>query len=295
MSGVTINTGGGGLVIGSGTATGAGSVTIVGNTAEQTETRRMAAGDLAALIGALGGVKAALIGGGVPDAAALATRVVELESRVLKGDGVVDVGDVRHVLGRLRAATVALPPVAEAIAQASAPVRRGKPYDVFVSYKREDRTRITPHLDALRALAVDVWIDDHLKAGDAFTQVICEEIDVCRAQLVFWSPASASSDWVRGEAEFGRRRSVLVPVMLEACTLAPPFNMVHAEDFTGWRGDMGADAWQRLMQAIGPLIGRPALDTLSRALSAKDSAAINAWVAAHPEDAYAIRARQARV
>jgi hypothetical protein len=293
MSGIVVNTGGGGLVIGGlgGMATGAGSVTVLGNTGTEPP-RTLDTAAFGAFLAALGSLKSALIVNGVRDGQILASAVTELESRAIQRGGAIDPGDVRRVLGAVRYAAVEAPPVLEALAAASAPVRSARPSDVFISYKREERARATPFLEAFRKLAVSVWIDDLIAAGQSFTTVICEEIEVCRAQVVLWSAASVSSDWVCGEAQFGHRRGVLVPVALDDCPIRPPFNMIHAEPMIGWAGDLADSSWCNVIDVIGPKLGRPDLGDLSRALGQRDAGALTRWIDGHPADPFVTRGRQ---
>lgn len=161
------------------------------------------------------------------------------------------------------------------------------PVDVFVSYKREERARVTPMVRALEALCIDVWFDALLQPGEAFTGQICGELDRCAVQLVCWSPDAAASPWVSGEAELGRTRGVLVPVLLAPCRLPPPFNMVHTEDLSAWRGAAGDPAWQKVLAAIGARLQRPGLPALAVALEAGDANALARWRQSHGDDRYA--------
>src|SRR5262245_29276700 len=99
--------------------------------------------------------------------------------------------------------------------------------DVFISYSQAERERILPIADNLRALKIEVWFDEQLVPGTSFTLEISTITLQCKAQLVCWSLASVNSDWVRGEAEIGRQRGVLVAAMIEPCQPPPPFNMLH--------------------------------------------------------------------
>lgn len=128
--------------------------------------------------------------------------------------------------------------------------------DVFISYKQEERERMRPIANALIDLGLEVWFDARLEAGTSFSEEIQREIDTCRAQIVCWSPAAVSSEWVRGEAEIGRKRGVLVPVLIEPCRLPPPFNMIHAENLIGWDGRSEHEAWRGVLRALSRHVGR---------------------------------------
>ncbi len=129
--------------------------------------------------------------------------------------------------------------------------------EVFISYKQEERERMRPIAEGLRALGVDVWFDERLQPGDSFTKEIDGLIATCKAQIVCWSPAAVKSEWVLGEADKGRRRGVLISVIIEACDLPTPFNMLHSENLSGWEGGSDERAWKKIVEAVGHKIGRP--------------------------------------
>ena len=283
MGSININTGGGGLVIGDGgVATGVGSRVALGdNTA-------LSKAELAGLLGALGGLKASLITAGVDSATSWAAQINELEQRVIAGEGRFATEPAQRVLARLRYAALGVAPVEDALAKTTAHLGASAPAaDVFISYKRGDRARVGPLVEALRALAVSVWIDDELAPGDSFTTEICDQIDRCRTQIVCWTPAACESDWVRGEAELGRRRGVLLCVQLEPCRVQPPFNMLHTEDLSAWRGGDGDSAWIKVLHALGVRLTRPGLATLPNAR--RNEALLAAWRRDYPSDPFNAR------
>lgn len=156
--------------------------------------------------------------------------------------------------------------------------------EVFISYKQEERERMRPLADGLRALGVDVWFDERLSPDRSFAEEITERIKTCRAQLVCWSPAAITSQWVLGEADIGRRRGVLVAAMLEPCELPPPFNMLHAENLAAWSGDARHPGWRKIVEAVGRKIARPGLGELAALQASEDTAAWKSWARKYPND-----------
>ena len=128
--------------------------------------------------------------------------------------------------------------------------------EVFISYKQEERETMLPIAQKLRSLGVSVWFDAELQPGRSFSQEIMHHIEACKAQIVCWSPAAIASEWVRGEADIGRQRGVLIAVLIEPCRLMPPFNMLHAENLVGWRGDQNHSGWQKVLLAVSHHLGR---------------------------------------
>ncbi len=131
--------------------------------------------------------------------------------------------------------------------------------DVFISYKREDR----PRVEALHALLLDLeltaWFDSGIEVGAAWEARIMEEAHAAKAVLVCWTFAACASPWVTREAEIGLKRSVLVPVMLLACTPVAPFDRLQAADLTQWDGAPDHPEVQKVLDRLAVLTGNKAL------------------------------------
>jgi hypothetical protein len=152
------------------------------------------------------------------------------------------------------------------------------PADVFISYKRNDLERVEIIARALQAKGLDVWYDAKLQAGSSFDSEITKALRSARSVLVCWSKESCESEWVRAEATEGRQRQTLVSVLLERCDPYPPFNLIHHEDLSDWRGQEDHVGWRRVLSAIGSRTGRQDLVTTggpapARAPAARTSAA----------------------
>lgn len=156
--------------------------------------------------------------------------------------------------------------------------------NVFISYKKEERDRAGLISVALEQLLVTTWLDAQLSPGKSFTEEIREELDRCDAQIVCWSRSAMTSEWVRGEAEIGRQRSILIPVFIEKCDLLPPFNMLHAEDLSQWTGDPNHPGWQSVLRRLGLLLNRTGLAELPRLIASSDPVAWRAWSLRFPSD-----------
>ncbi|HEY6598599.1 MAG TPA: TIR domain-containing protein [Pseudomonadales bacterium] len=129
--------------------------------------------------------------------------------------------------------------------------------DVFMSYASEDRERVRPLVDALKARGWSVWWDREVIPGDGFEARIEQALADARCVVVVWTAASAASEWVHAEAHDGLDRHVLVPLMLERVRLPLAFRHKDAAQLFDWRGDPGHPEFPRLVRAIeGTLAGR---------------------------------------
>ena len=156
--------------------------------------------------------------------------------------------------------------------------------EIFISYRQVERELMRPLADGLRALMVDVWFDERLQPDRSFTEEIEDLLKSCKAQIVCWSPEAVKSEWVRGEADKGRLRGVLVAAMIEPCELPAPFNMHHTENLTGWRGDPTHPGWRKLVDTIGRKLNRAGLGELASLQGSTDSDAWRRWAQRYAED-----------
>ena len=110
--------------------------------------------------------------------------------------------------------------------------------DIFVSYKTEDRSRIAPLVEALRAGGLDVWWDQDIPPGGSWRETIAAELDAAALCIVAWSKTStgASGRYVREEAERAARRGAYLGVLIEP--VEPPFGFAEWQsiNLADWNG-----------------------------------------------------------
>lgn len=160
------------------------------------------------------------------------------------------------------------------------------PADVFVSYSRIDRALVEPLLARLRDLVITYWIDDFLMAGEAFDRRIDLQVGSCRAHIVAWSPRSVESDWVRSEADKGRHRGTLVPIVLERCDIPMPFGQIHATDLSQWNHQHADVQWRSILSVLATKLARPGLQELAALVHLRDGPGVREWATRHPDDPF---------
>ncbi|HET7316309.1 MAG TPA: toll/interleukin-1 receptor domain-containing protein [Sphingomicrobium sp.] len=126
--------------------------------------------------------------------------------------------------------------------------------DVFISYARENRTVAARVADELRASGLSVWLDDDLAAHRAYSEVIEQRLQEASAVVVLWSKASAGSQWVRAEADFGRNAGKLVQARLDSTMPPLPFNQIECADLKRWRGKREHRGWGKLVASVAALV-----------------------------------------
>jgi len=90
--------------------------------------------------------------------------------------------------------------------------------------------------------------------GKGFSEVIQEEVGKARCIMVLWSEVSVRKDWVIEEADDGKKRCILVPVLIEQLALPWGFRQIPAADLSSWRGGNSDAAFLKLYQAVGAMV-----------------------------------------
>ena len=127
--------------------------------------------------------------------------------------------------------------------------------DIFVSYASEERDRVLPLVHALEKTGWSVFWDRSIPAGRTWREVIGSEIRACRSVLVVWTDHSVTSEWVLEEAETGKRKRILIPVLLD--NVEPPFGFgnIQAANLAGWNGDHSSPTFIHLVADIATILG----------------------------------------
>ncbi len=119
--------------------------------------------------------------------------------------------------------------------------------DIFVSYARVDKKKIEPLVNALLARGWSVWWDHH-PPGETWERKIETALKESRCVIVIWSAASRESEWVRAEADEGKARDILVPVMLEDVEIPFGYGKIHATNLSDWKPGTTSAAFDQLIE-----------------------------------------------
>jgi formylglycine-generating enzyme required for sulfatase activity len=136
--------------------------------------------------------------------------------------------------------------------------------DVFISYRRAQRSKVEPIKDRLEALGLKIFFDVHgIDGGVNFPSVIDTNLRAAKAVLACWSPAyfqqKPHPDWCMVECRFGMGQNKLVPVAVEHFAGdAPPVDMhgINWFDLTSWRGQNEHEDWRRTLDTLFRHTGR---------------------------------------
>jgi hypothetical protein len=126
--------------------------------------------------------------------------------------------------------------------------------NVFISYARRDKDRVAALTAAIEAEGLSVWWDSDLVPGRRYRQVIADQLAAADCVIVTWTAASLESDWVQDEAEEGRQRGVLIPVLLEPVRAPAGFRQVQAADLSQWTGSAQHPEFRSLVFAVRSLV-----------------------------------------
>ena len=109
---------------------------------------------------------------------------------------------------------------------------------VFISYKREDETRVARLVKALEAEDFDVWWDQNLPQSENWRVNIEKALDGASCVVVVWTKDSVSpaGSFVRDEASRGKARGILVPVFFDKVSPPLGFGEIQTVDLRHWRG-----------------------------------------------------------
>ena len=129
--------------------------------------------------------------------------------------------------------------------------------DIFLSYAREDLAKAEKLARRLTQQGWSVFWDLTIPPGKTWRQMLDDELRLARCIVVAWSRASIQSEWVLEEADEGKQRKILIPVLFEAVRPPLGFRSIQAVNLADWNGETAALVFQRLLKATADLLGPP--------------------------------------
>lgn len=142
--------------------------------------------------------------------------------------------------------------------------------DIFISYAREDRQRAQIFAEALQKQGWSVWWDRNILSGKLFDEVIEKELYAAKCVIVLWSENSIKSDWVKEEAAEGKKRDILVPVLINDVPIPLGFRRIQTSLLVNWSGTQDNPEYQKLLDSIQEILAPPGEETTGIELSSDD-------------------------
>ena len=127
--------------------------------------------------------------------------------------------------------------------------------DIFISYAREDETRIRELVRTLEGQGWSIFWDRRIPAGKTWQNYIGQALSDTKCVIVAWSQHAVTSDWVIEEANDAKDRGILVPVFLESVKPPLGFRSIQAADLTDWKPGYSSSRFDQLIQDIAGVVG----------------------------------------
>ncbi len=77
---------------------------------------------------------------------------------------------------------------------------------IFVSYAHTDKLQVYPIIDYLNKKGTHIWYDEGIPISENWKKSIVENLERCKAFLLFITPHIVDSDYVRKEISFASKK-----------------------------------------------------------------------------------------
>ncbi|NIM11020.1 MAG: TIR domain-containing protein [Candidatus Aminicenantes bacterium] len=135
--------------------------------------------------------------------------------------------------------------------------------DIFISYAHSDRERAQNLAKALKKQGWSVWWDRQIPPGKTFDDVIEEALDAAKCIIVLWSKDSVTSEWVKAEAAEGKKRKILIPILIDDVKIPLEFRRTHAVRLEDWGGTLTHKEFDSLLEAVTAILDEPVIQKIS--------------------------------
>lgn len=147
--------------------------------------------------------------------------------------------------------------------------------DVFISYAREDEPFVHQLADVFLNQGFSVFWDRKIAVGQTWRSVISRELHDARCVVVVWSNSSVASDFVAEEADDGKSRGILHPVLSEKVQVPLGFRSIQCADLTARPFGTESAAVQQLLDDIRSTLARSSRIANGSEVSGKFKVAID--------------------
>jgi UDP-2,3-diacylglucosamine pyrophosphatase LpxH len=121
---------------------------------------------------------------------------------------------------------------------------------VFVSYARDDLSRVLTLVEFLRKQGCSVFWDQDLPAGSSHRERIAGELEEAKHVIVIWSRWSVESDFVLAEAQAAQEAGKLLPLLFDDVVIPLGFRGKQTGSLVGWQGEEHHPELQKLLIAL---------------------------------------------
>jgi formylglycine-generating enzyme required for sulfatase activity len=136
--------------------------------------------------------------------------------------------------------------------------------DIFISYARQDEAAARNICQALEKLGWSVWWDQKIPAGATFREDIQNELNNSKCILVLWSEHAIKSDFVKDEADVGKEKKILIPVLIDNCEIPLGFRQVQTHRMDNVHSACKQSDLETLNSAISKILKQQVESTLPR-------------------------------
>ena len=104
----------------------------------------------------------------------------------------------------------------------------------FFSYARKDTEFVLKLAQKLRAVGVNLWLDQlDILGGQRWDHAIEKALETCQGMIVVLSPESVASDTVMDEVSYAlEKRKLVIPVLISHCDIPFRLRRVQYIDLT---------------------------------------------------------------
>lgn len=122
--------------------------------------------------------------------------------------------------------------------------------DIFIAYSRSDSAIAERLMQRFQEKDWEVYIDKQTHVGQRWDKRIEQELHAAKALVVLWSVTSRDSEFVLEEAEYGKRKKILFPALIESVEFLYGFGRIHTADLIGWDHQMEHAGFAQLLESL---------------------------------------------